>query len=139
MEIRIIKLDSQVPAKEIGTSGTANIYRVIENGVEFKILFNSYIHGNSLHIEGKNGFLYTDRENDTVHRLVLAISEGCGMRTEADEIIEGLSSLSVQGVIYAERRKETREIIITDRRPGSTKGKPLVFIDDQKIELTDIK
>ncbi len=61
------------------------------------------------------------------------------MRTEADEIIEGLSSLSVQGVIYAERRKETREIIITDRRPGSTKGKPLVFIDDQKIELTDIK
>jgi len=29
MEIRIIKLDSQVPTKEIGTSGTANIYRVI--------------------------------------------------------------------------------------------------------------
>lgn len=139
MEIRIIKLDNPIPNNNINVSGVTNIYRVIENGVEFRIVFHSHIHGSTLGIDGKKGFLYTDQETNTVRRQVLAISEGCGLRTETDEIIEGLSPLSVQGVIYVERRKLKKEIIITDEKPGCAKGKPVAFIDNQKIELTDTK
>jgi len=138
MEIRIIKLDNPI-SNNTNVSGVKNVYMVIENGVEFRIVFHSHIHGSSLGIDGKKGFLYTDQDTNTVRRQVLAISEGCGLRTEIDEIIEGLSPLSVQGVIYAERNKVKKEIIITDERPSCAKGKPVAFIDNQKIELTDTK
>lgn len=135
MEIRITKIGQKMQDAKSDPSDVTSIYRVVENGKEFRITFRSHLHGSSLGIDGQKGFLYTDPDDNTVHRQVLAISEGCGLRTETDEIVNGLSPLSVRFVIYAQRNHETKEILITDELPECIKGKPVVLIGNKKVEL----
>lgn len=80
MEIRIKKVGLQTINGDPGASDVTNTYRVIDNCNEFVITCRSHRHGGSLGIAGKEGVLYTDRENNTVRRQVLAVGRGCGRR-----------------------------------------------------------
>ena len=92
---------------------------VIENGKEFLLTRTSRIHGNNIGIAGKEGILYVDRDDNRVHRQVVALSGACGLNTD-DEVIEDLSPWALRGVILADERNESGEVTIISRELGST-------------------
>ncbi len=135
MEIRIRKQGGPATDIDPDASGVSNTYRVIDNGKEFFITVRSHAYGSVLGIGGQEGVLYTDRDSNTVYKHVLAVGDGCGVRVESDALVEELSAWSIRGVVLADRRGETREIVLTTGQSDSSNKQLVVLIDDEVTEL----
>ncbi len=109
MDIRIKRISShRLPE----TSSTlVNIYTVVEDGREFTITRTSHPHGGSLGFSGEKCILYVDSDDNMVHKQVVALSGACGLNTD-DEPVEGLSPLSLRGVLMVDQCNESDEIRI---------------------------
>jgi hypothetical protein len=83
---------------------------VIDNAKEFRITCRTHSHGGNLGIEGQEGILYTDEDDNTVRRQVIAVGKTCGISIESDEVVEGLTPQALRGVVIADRSIETTEI-----------------------------
>jgi hypothetical protein len=112
MEIRIRRIMTE-DANGDGSDVTTT-YSVLDNGREFLITLRTHRHGGNLGLAGREGFLYSDKEANTVHRQVLSVGKLCGIVIEADEVVEGLSPPALRGVVTAHRSGEMEEIRITD-------------------------
>lgn len=132
MDIRIKRIGIPEVNGDPGASDTTSTYRVIDNGQEFWVTFRSHLYGSSLGISGQPGVLYTDKEDGTVHRHVLAVGRGCGIGIESDEVVEGLSPWSVRGVILAHRSGETEEITVT---AGAVPDRMIVCVGGRITDL----
>ncbi len=126
VESRVKRINTQVLSGN--GSGVINTYRVMENGREFLLTRTSRAHGSSLGIAGQEGILYTDSEDNRVHRQVVALSGACGLNTD-DEVVEGLSLWTLKGIIFADQRNEPGEIRISWDESGSNVDHPLVYVD----------
>ena len=129
MEIRIKKIGDSVSKGDPGALDVTNTYRVTDDGREFHITLRTHPYGASLGIAGKDGVLYTDKEENSVHRHVLAVGRGCGIGVESDELVEGLSPWALRGVILAGRRNEAREIALFTEGRENSADSPLVLVD----------
>jgi hypothetical protein len=138
MEIRIKKQRRPEINGNSDASDITNTYRVIDNGKEFFITVRSHAHGSVLGIAGQKGVLYTDRDNNTVSRYVLAVGNACGVNIESDELVEGLSAWSIRGVVLADRHRETREITLTTVQTESSHNQPAVLIDGEITENIEL-
>ena len=136
MEIIIIKID----ARDVNGDGSDLIttYSVTENGRKFRITCRSNRYGRSLGMEEKDGLLYINRDDNMVHWQVVALGGGCGLLID-DEPIEGLSPWALRGVIFAEKNKEAREIVITTEQSGGNANQPLLLIDGIAQDLSNWK
>jgi hypothetical protein len=126
MEIRIRKIKTQM--RDGAPSDITNTYRVVDNGKEFIITFRSYFHGRRLGIAGEEGFLYRDNDSNSVRRQVIAAGPACGLSITSDETVEGLSPLSIEGVMIAEQRGETGDVILTTGGPEGSE-RVLLIVD----------
>ena len=131
MEIKIKRTGNPIINGDPGALDVTNTYRVTDEGKEFHITFRSHLYGATLGILGKDGVLYTDKDENSVHRHVLAVGRGCGIGVESDELVEGLSPLAVRGVILAGKRDETREITLTTEQAEGNTVLPVVLVDGQ--------
>ena len=126
MKIMIKKIDSHEVDKS--PSDVASTFVVMENGKEFSIICKSNHYGLSFSLDGKDGTLHIDRENNTVYRQVVALGGGCGLLID-DEPVEGLSPMAIRAIILAEKNKASREIALTISQPGDRAKQPLLHID----------
>ena len=131
----------EITIKRVGTqdirgdaSDVINTYMVIEKGKEFRITCRTHRHGSSLGIAGKEGFLYSDRDDNTVRRQVVAMGGACGLNIN-DEIVEGLSPWAIRGVVVADRSKEAGDIIVTTEGPEGVSHEPIVLVDGRVIDM----
>jgi len=136
MEITINKIDTL----DVNGDGSDLIttYSVAENGKLFRITCRSNRYGRSLGMEEKDGLLYINRDDNMVHWQVVALGGGCGLLID-DDPIEGLSPWALRGVIFAEKSKEAREIVITTEQSGDIANQPLLLIDGIAQDLSDWK
>ena len=135
MEIKIRKTETQLLTGN--ASGVINTYMVIENGKEFLITRMSRTHGSSLSIAGREGILYVDSDDNRVHRQTVALSGACGLNTD-DEVVEALSPWALRGVILAEQRDESGEIIITCNESRNSSDLPTVSIDGRALGCLEL-
>jgi hypothetical protein len=131
MKITIKHIEKQLNRGD--ESDITNIYRIIENNKEFLITCRTHRHGSNLGLAGQKGILYTDSDNNKVCFQVIDIGRDCGLKIESDEPLEGLSTLAIRGVIFADRTKETREITLTIISEGSGSGQFLLSIEGNII------
>ncbi|MBP1731422.1 MAG: hypothetical protein H6Q55_1851 [Deltaproteobacteria bacterium] len=131
MEIRIRRVGT-VDRNGDG-SDVASTYAVIDSGKEFLITLRTHARGSSLALVGHEGFLYTDRETNTVRRQALSVGRSCGIIIDADEMVEGLSPWALRGVAIADRNRKAKEIRIIDRAPASASNEPVVFVDGEVV------
>jgi hypothetical protein len=89
-------------------------------------------------MEGKEGLLYVNRDDNMVHWQVVALGGGCGLLID-DDPVEGLSSWALRGVIFAEKSKEVREITITNQQSQHSANQPLLLIDGIAQDLSNWK
>jgi len=129
MEIRIKKIRTEVLTGN--ASGVINTYKIVENGKEFFLTRTSRHHGNSISMVGQKGVLYVDSEDNKVHRQIVTPSGACGLYTD-DELVDGLSSWALRGMIMADEKNETREIKIVMEHDND---RPIIIIDDMIIEF----
>jgi hypothetical protein len=126
MEIKITKVDSQAvngdPADMVTT------YIVREKGKEFRITCRSCRNRRTLGIEGKEGSLYIEKEDNLVRRQTVALGGGCGLFID-EEPVDGLSPLVLRGILIADRDKNAREVMIRRGGSGNIFGRPQVLID----------
>ncbi len=112
MEIRIRRTGSRALTGNI--SGIINTYMVVEDGREFLLTRISHTHGSSTGIEDKEGTLYLDSDDNRVHHQATLPGAACGLNTE-DEVVEGLSPLTLRAVLMADQCNESGEITITTK------------------------
>lgn len=131
----------EIKIRRVGTvdrngdgSDVTNTYAVIDSGKEFLITLRTHARGSSLALVGHEGFLYTDRDTNTVRRQAVSVGRSCGIIIDADEIVEGLSPWALRGVVIADRNREAKEIRITDHRRADSPGEPVVRIDGKRTE-----
>jgi hypothetical protein len=110
MDIKILRIGTLNLNGDPDASDVTNTYLVVDNGKEFTITCRTHCHGGNLGIAGLEGILYTDEDDNTVHRQVIAVGKICGISIESDEVVEGLSPRALRGVVIADRNKETRLI-----------------------------
>ena len=120
-----------------GASDVTSTYRVEVDGNLFRITYRSHKYGSSLGIVDEQGVLYTDEETGTVHRHVLAVGRGCGIGVESDELVEGLSLLSIRAVIFAARTGEMEEIVLSDEGPDAEPGRPVLLVGGRARGLAE--
>ena len=113
-------------------------FYVVQNGRMFRITCRSNRYGRSLGMEEKEGLLYINRDDNMVHWQVVALGGGCGLLID-DDPVEGLSPWALRGVIFAEKSKETREIVITTEQSGDSANQPLLLIDGIAQDLSQWK
>lgn len=135
MEITIKRSGNPKINGDPGALDVTNTFRVLVDGKEFHITFRSHRYGASLGIAGMEGVLYTDKEENSVHRHVLAVGRGCGIGVESDELVEGLPTWAVRGVILAGRRNETGEITLIIEQSEDNAGLPTVLLDGVVTDL----
>ena len=111
-------------------------YRVVNGDKEFIIACRTHAHGSSLGLAGEEGILYTDRDDNTVHRQVITVGKICGISIESDEVVEGLSPLALRGVILANRSEEAKEIRLIIEEPRKSPCRPMILIDGKPQEPT---
>jgi len=126
MEITINKIGSHEVDGD--ASDITSTFDVVENGRFFRITCRSNRYGRNLGLEGKEGLLYVNRDNNLVHWQVVALGGGCGLLIN-DDPVEGLSPWALRGVIFAEQNKEAREITITTGQSENCTNQPLLLID----------
>jgi len=132
MEIKIKKIDChQVDGS---ASDMISTYNVMQNNREFRITCRSNIFGRSFSLDGMDGTLYTNREDNMVHVQKVALGGGCGLIID-DETIEGLSPLTIRAIILAEQNTETREITITIKRLEDGACHPVLLIDGTRKNI----
>ncbi len=132
MNILIKHIETRV--NELDESDITDFYKVIDNGKEFTVTLRKYRHGCNLGLAGRKGILYTDHDSDTVCFQVFDIGRDCGLKIESDEQVEGLSTLSIRGVILANKNKETREIEISEATQGIDRDQLVLKIDGKIVE-----
>ncbi len=133
MEISVRKIGTETH-EDRDASDVTNIYRVKDDGREFIVTHRSHSHGSNLGLAGRQGFLYTDTETDTVRRQVITVGLTCGVVIESDEAVEGLSPWAIRGVVMAERSGETREITITGVREAGF-DQSVILVEGKAVDL----
>ena len=103
---------------------------------EFTLAFHSHKFGSSVGIAGTAGFLYTDMNEKKVYRRALALGRDCGMRLEADEVVDGLSPWAVRGVILAHTYGEGKDVLLLISE-GTGDDRVEVYIDGRLKDLAD--
>lgn len=136
MDITINKIDSHEVDGNV--SDIISTFDVVQNGRKFRITCRSNRYGRSLGMEEKDGLLYINRDDNMVHWQVVALGGGCGLLID-DDPIEGLSPWALRGVIFAEKSKEAREIVITTEQSGDIANQPLLLIDGIAQDLSNWK
>jgi hypothetical protein len=131
MEIIIKKIDSHEVDKS--PSDIASMFVVMENGKEFSIICKSNHYGLSFSLDGKDGTLHIDRENNTVYRQVVALGGGCGLLID-DEPVEGLSPMAIRGIVVAEDDKGAKEVTISDGPSENNFSQPLILVNGKRKE-----
>ena len=134
MEIKIKRTGNPVVNGDPGAHDVTTTYHVLNDEREFHITYRLHLYGASLGIAGKDGVLYTDRDENSVHRHVLAVGRGCGIGVESDELVEGLSPLAVRGVILAGKTDEAGEITIVAEGKEYGDQSPVVFVNGAATE-----
>jgi hypothetical protein len=134
MTISIKRLATEKPHTDGDAADIMHIYRVIDNGREFTITYAPQRPGGNLGLAGQRGFLYTDRDTDTVRRQIINVGLTCGVIIEDDEVVEGLSPWAIRGVIIAERSGETREIAIAGPSGADPDG-PVILVEGKTTDL----
>jgi hypothetical protein len=135
MDIKITRIGTQHLNGDPDASDVTNTYLVIDNGKEFRITYRTHSHGGNLGIAGQEGILYTDKDDNTVRKQVIAVGKICGISIESDELVEGLSPWAIRGVVFADRRKETGEIrLIIEGSEGSC-DQPVILTDGKEFRL----
>jgi hypothetical protein len=135
MDIKIMRTGTQHLHGDPDTSDVTNTYLVIDNGREFRITCRTHTHGGNLGIAGQEGILYTDEDDNTVRRQVIAVGKTCGISIENDEVVEGLSPRALRGVVIADRSKETKEIRLITEGAEESCGQPVLLIDRSVRDL----
>lgn len=133
MEIRVCRIGTEAHEDREASDAT-NVYRVTDNGREFTVTYRSHSHGGNLGLAGRQGFLYTDTETDTVRRQVITVGLTCGVVIESDEAVKGLSPWAIRGVVMAERSGETREITITGVREAGF-DQSVILVEGKAVDL----
>jgi hypothetical protein len=136
MEITINRIDT----RDVNGDGSDLIttYSVAENGKEFRITCRSNRYGRSLGIAGKEGLLYSNRDDNMVHWQVVALGGGCGLLID-DDPVEGLSPWALRGVIFAEQNKEKQEITMTTQHSKDNPGQQLTLMNGNLEDLSQWK
>lgn len=133
-EIKIERIATHYLNGDPESRDVTNTYRVVNGDKEFRIECRSHTHGSSLGLAAEEGILYTDRDDNTVHRQVITVGKICGISIESDEVVEGLSPWALRGVVLANRSKEAKEIRLIIEKPGKTSGRPMILIDGKPQE-----
>jgi hypothetical protein len=103
MGIDIRKLREQTASD--GSWERVDTYVVVEEGKEFIIncTFHPH-HGSSMILEGEEGTLHIQSEDNTVVRQIVALGGGCALAIR-EETVEGLSPESLRALMNAEYGK----------------------------------
>ena len=129
MDIKITRIGTQNLNGDPDASDVTNTYLVIDNGKEFRITCRTHSHGGNLGIAGQEGILYTDKDDNTVRKQVIAVGKICGISIESDELVEGLSPWAIRGVVLADRSRATGEVSVFIEGPEGSCGQPVIRID----------
>jgi hypothetical protein len=133
MDIRIVRIGTRNLNGDPDASDVTSTYLVVDNDKEFRITCRTHSHGGNLGIAGQEGILYTDKDDNTVRRQVIAVGKICGISIESDEVVEGLSPWALRGIVIADRSKETREIRLITKGSEKDCGPPVILIDGRPM------
>lgn len=111
MNIHIKKLEMKQKNLDGELKDATGIYVVKKNDKEFKIIcrFNEF--GSTISLYGKKGTLHINEDTDQVVLQVVRLSDACGLNI-SEEPIEGLSATALRGIIFAEKDKSVKELLI---------------------------
>lgn len=132
MEIRIKKISAPAIGEYPDLPDGTNVYQVIDNGKEFTITCRFHIHGNRICLAGQEGTLHTDTDTGKVYRQVVAPGGGCGLII-TDEFVEGLSPWTLRGVVFAERSRESGELLLISEDSKNNPDEPPVILINGKV------
>ncbi|MCX7966296.1 MAG: hypothetical protein N2596_06700 [Syntrophorhabdaceae bacterium] len=111
MEIFIKKINIEQNGSDLEIKDASGLYIVRENNTEFKIVCRFDKLKSIISLYGEKGTLHIKEETNQVVRQIVSIGDACGLNiTEVP--VEGLSPLAIKGIIFVERDKNIKELII---------------------------
>ncbi len=117
MDIHIKRIEMEKDISNSDLKGATNIYFVSVSGRDFKIVCRFDNFSSTISLADKKGTLHINDETNQVVRQVVELSGACGLNVY-DEPIEGLSPIALKGIIFAERDKTIKEILIKTDDPN---------------------
>ncbi len=111
MEIYIKKMKIEENKTDEDIKDATGVYIVKESDKEFKIICRFNRFGSTISLSGKKGTLHINDETNQVIRQIVNLTDACGLNVK-EEPVEGLSVFAIKGIIFAEREKSIKELIL---------------------------
>lgn len=110
----VIIIERTDPSKKdinLDSSDITGLYTVFSEGKEFKIacIFNQF--GNTISLFGERETLHINEETNEVVKQNVKLSDACGINI-TEEPVSGLSPTALRGVIFAERDRTIKRLVI---------------------------